>query len=197
MLLAGKSYEGGAALFTLAQHHPAVAGAFLENAFWCAPGRWRLLIDHPQCQSKRVSVTAALAGLMKSFAAWRPLRGCALNVWVDVCVKRVAHLPQGHVLGPGGAWRHRQPRLCGRLGLLVPRDGPEQPGAAAQAHPLWHHADRQVGAACCPPSVWQRLAIIRGFDTLRSTSVCECGEALWPMLHGTPDCLAIVSADAV
>ena len=39
VLLAGKSYKGGAALFTLAQHHPAVAGAFLENAFWCAPGR--------------------------------------------------------------------------------------------------------------------------------------------------------------
>ena len=36
VLLAGKSYEGGAALFTLAQHHPAVTGAFLENAFWCA-----------------------------------------------------------------------------------------------------------------------------------------------------------------
>ncbi len=36
MLLAGKSYEGGAALFTLSQRHPAVIGAFLENTFWCA-----------------------------------------------------------------------------------------------------------------------------------------------------------------
>ena len=34
VLLAGKSYEAGAALFTMSQRHPAVIGAFLENVFW-------------------------------------------------------------------------------------------------------------------------------------------------------------------